>query len=113
MTTVGFGDMVPATPLGRTVAIVTCIIGIVLIAFLISSVSNAMELSSKAKAGLQYLTMVDSRDGQRDTAASVIQSQWRRMRVVGNVQEQFGAAVNAHHMLWRFKESKRSHKICT
>lgn len=55
MTTVGYGDVVPATIFGRLVAMFTAVWGTFLISLLILSVGNIFELNYQETKALNHL----------------------------------------------------------
>ncbi|KAK3252237.1 hypothetical protein CYMTET_38455 [Cymbomonas tetramitiformis] len=77
MTTVGYGDMVPNTSLGRALACILCTLGIILIGFVASLLFSALELSPKAKHAFLMLELVQAQDRREDLAATTIQQHWR------------------------------------
>jgi len=52
ITTVGYGDMVPSTGVGRAISIVMCCAGVVLLGFIYSIVSLSLQVTDKGLAAL-------------------------------------------------------------
>ncbi|GMI18738.1 hypothetical protein TrLO_g14361 [Triparma laevis f. longispina] len=53
ITTVGYGDMVPSTGLGRMISIIMCCAGVVLLGFIYSIVSQSLKVTEKGLAALE------------------------------------------------------------
>ena len=62
ITTVGYGDMVPSTGLGRTISIVMCCAGVVLLGFIYSIVSRSLQVTEKGLAALEVAKLQDLND---------------------------------------------------
>ena len=77
MTTVGFGDMYPATNFGRIVGVVACFIGMILVSLAIVSLTNITEFSVREEKAYKILKQMQARDGQKYKAANVIKNALR------------------------------------
>jgi hypothetical protein len=75
MTTVGFGDFVPKTYLGRVIAILACIWGNFLISLMIISLTVSSEFTVPAhRKAFDFIVREKEEQTHRDNAAKVIQA---------------------------------------
>lgn len=83
-TTVGYGDIVTKTVLGRLAAVLTGIIGISITTLVGGIVTNLMSRSREERLASQYMSAHEGNVEIRDNAARLIQALWRFARVRGN-----------------------------
>lgn len=109
MTTVGYGDEVPLTGVGRVVTVATALLGILIIAFFITSVSNALEVSSKARNAMQWLALQRAEKDRMVAAANMIYSRWKlnKAQREGEVDET-EARATMHTSLFDWKKRARA-----
>lgn len=82
MTTVGYGDVYPVTHLGRLVTIIACIVGAIVLTFLVNAMTNTLEMKPKeGKVSRQIQKMNDIQRHLRSDAQSII-STYLRMIVL-------------------------------
>ena len=78
MTTVGFGDMSPVTPLGRMVAAICAIWGVLIVAVMVAVLTNILSLDSKETQSLLILNKLESKAKIKEAAGKFIRSSlWR------------------------------------
>ncbi len=70
--TVGYGDMYPATALGRTVSVLAAVMGICVIALLVSAVSNMVRMDADEESTMSFLAKRSSEKVLRRLAAQVV-----------------------------------------
>jgi len=77
MTTVGYGDTYPKTPLGRTVAVIASLLAIVLVALTVNAVTERLSLTRDESKVLEFIEDVDARRDRRAAGAHVVAHGWR------------------------------------
>ena len=78
--TVGFGDIVPTTVLGRLCAIILSALGVTVRTIVGGIVTNLMVQSKEQRHVSEYLKIVRNSKGCRHAAARAIQACWRHYR---------------------------------
>lgn len=78
--TVGYGDLVPATPLGRLIAIIAALSGICLIALLVNAVSSYSQLDEEEDRACELLELAE-RNSAKVKAAEALRRDFVRMWV--------------------------------
>jgi hypothetical protein len=73
MTTVGGGDMCPESTMGRITASFTCLLGVMLLGFLFTVISDKLMLSESAQKAVRWVDLSQSRETRQVLAAKVIQ----------------------------------------
>jgi len=76
-TSLGYGDLVPASSFGRLVAVVISATGIVMITVFTGVITNVMVQSREQQFVTEYLNVSSSSRSVRHCAAAVIQAAWR------------------------------------
>ncbi len=79
LTTVGYGDMVPSTGTGRTMSIIMCVFGVILLGFMFAAVSKSLNMSEKATHAMQIYHSEQCLRNEEKAAARVLQ-RWARQR---------------------------------
>lgn len=77
MTTLGYGDVVPVTFFGRFVTGMMSVLGIFLMALLISVIHETLQLSQNEKRILAHIDNAEHYSQRKIAAAKLIQSYWR------------------------------------
>jgi len=77
-TTVGYGETVPGTHMGRTVAATVTLLGINYCSLLTAALSNALSWSPEEKSALNLCNREQARGRVQETAAAVLGLWWRR-----------------------------------
>ena len=78
MTTVGFGDMSPLTPLGRIVAAICAIWGVLILAVMVGVLTHILSLDSSETQSLLILKKLQSRERIKQAAGAYLRvSLWR------------------------------------
>ena len=72
MTTVGYGDVVPLTKIGRFVSAINACIGVVFLSLVIQGVVARVKMSSREQRVVNYMQESDVRHAARSAAARVI-----------------------------------------
>eukprot|EP00002_Diphylleia_rotans_P021940 TRINITY_DN4284_c0_g2_i2.p1 TRINITY_DN4284_c0_g2~~TRINITY_DN4284_c0_g2_i2.p1 ORF type:complete len:460 (+),score=36.66 TRINITY_DN4284_c0_g2_i2:70-1449(+) len=81
MTTVGFGDIVAKSHMGRVLAVVSGALGIILSSFCVTIASQILTLSNHQKFANDIVQIQDSDRRRLHSAATVIQCWWRLLRL--------------------------------
>ncbi|CAF3538674.1 unnamed protein product [Rotaria sp. Silwood1] len=79
-TTVGYGDVTPATYCGRSVATIACIVGILVSALLIAVISQKLVLSRWERYVHNFVLNIELAKAHRHQAANVIIYAWKMGR---------------------------------
>lgn len=74
--TVGYGDVTPKSVCGRTVSVLSGVIGVIITVYIIAIVAQNMELSRSQKRATNFLTKIKLNKDVKNSAASVIQNAW-------------------------------------
>jgi potassium intermediate/small conductance calcium-activated channel subfamily N protein 2 len=64
MTTIGYGEIYPATHLGRLTAIVACIIGVFLLSLFVVALANTVEFELVEEEAYSQVNRARYREGQ-------------------------------------------------
>ena len=72
MTTVGYGDLYPQTHLGRFFAILSCLIGMLLVSYLVVGMSSYLDFTPQERQAYTRIKKLSS--NLRDKAANVIRT---------------------------------------
>eukprot|EP00002_Diphylleia_rotans_P024347 TRINITY_DN4803_c0_g1_i1.p1 TRINITY_DN4803_c0_g1~~TRINITY_DN4803_c0_g1_i1.p1 ORF type:complete len:376 (+),score=72.63 TRINITY_DN4803_c0_g1_i1:795-1922(+) len=81
MTTVGYGDIVASTRMGRIVAVMAGVLGIMLSSFCVAVTSGFLRLSGHQKFAVDWVHKVDMDASHEEAAAVMVQSWWRLMKL--------------------------------
>jgi hypothetical protein len=73
MTTVGYGDTYPQTPLGRYVAIIAALLAVVLVALAVGSVTERLTLTRDESKVLEFIESIRNTQDRKTTAARMLQ----------------------------------------
>lgn len=82
MTTVGYGDMYPQTPMGRYVAIFAALLAVVLVALAVGAVTDRLTLSRDESKVLEFLDNIRSKQERKAVAGRLLQNGWRAYQTV-------------------------------
>ena len=77
MTTVGFGEGYPETHLGRTVGVISCVIGMLLVSLMVVSLTVASEFTAEESKAFYILKRIYANDNAKEKAANVIKTIFR------------------------------------
>ncbi|EKX43121.1 hypothetical protein GUITHDRAFT_110850 [Guillardia theta CCMP2712] len=77
MTTVGYGDIYPKTPMGRYVAIFAALLAVVLVALAVGAVTDRLTLSRDESKVLEFIENIRSKQERKSAAAQMLQHAWR------------------------------------
>jgi len=77
MTTVGFGEGYPETHLGRTIGVISCIIGMLLVSLMVVSLTVASEFTAEESKAFYILKRIYANDNAKEKAANVIKTIFR------------------------------------
>ena len=77
MTTIGYGDWFPLTPLGRVSAVLASLCGLVLTAILISAIMTVFQPNASEAKLLRGLDKMERRKERNHRAANVVMACWR------------------------------------
>jgi len=77
MTTVGFGEGYPQTHLGRTIGVVACVIGMLLVSLMVVSLTVASEFTPEEAKAFYILKRVYANDNAKEKAANVMKTIFR------------------------------------
>jgi len=80
MTTVGYGDIVPATRLGRYAALAISLQGVVFIALIIQGVVARVELNPTEKRIVDFVEATNNTNDVRQKASLVVQTVYRQYK---------------------------------
>jgi len=73
MTTVGYGDTYPQTPLGRYVAIIAALLAVVLVALAVGSVTERLTLTRDESKVLEFIESIRNTQDRKTAAARMLQ----------------------------------------
>jgi len=76
MTTVGYGDYAPISPLGRAACVFTALVGIIMTAFIINIISQSLQLKPLEKEAADWTTEREQDFYLRDLSATFVQHTW-------------------------------------
>lgn len=77
LTTVGFGDISPESPIGRFVSMITALLGIVVASLLVALLTTKLTLSYQEASAHQWILVQTYRLKERNLSARLIQLTWR------------------------------------
>jgi hypothetical protein len=78
MTTVGFGDVVPVTPIGRIIAALCAIWGVLIVAVMVGVLTHILSLTSKETQSLTILKKLQCHSNLKQAAGLYLRSSlWR------------------------------------
>eukprot|EP00327_Prymnesium_parvum_P007412 CAMPEP_0182810298 /NCGR_PEP_ID=MMETSP0006_2-20121128/7653_1 /TAXON_ID=97485 /ORGANISM="Prymnesium parvum, Strain Texoma1" /LENGTH=165 /DNA_ID=CAMNT_0024936161 /DNA_START=778 /DNA_END=1275 /DNA_ORIENTATION=+ len=80
MTTVGYGDFIPKSALGRAIAAIACVTGIVLLALVVTLATDFLSLNGVEARAVRLVQGGILRQAEGQSAASLIQHMWRYKR---------------------------------
>jgi hypothetical protein len=80
MTTVGYGDIYPQTHFGRFFGVVACLIGMLLVSYLIVGMSTLFDFTPQEHRAYEKLKKLTAGDAARHKAANVIKTAMRARR---------------------------------
>eukprot|EP01060_Flectonema_neradi_P002698 TRINITY_DN11712_c0_g1_i1.p1 TRINITY_DN11712_c0_g1~~TRINITY_DN11712_c0_g1_i1.p1 ORF type:complete len:462 (+),score=42.39 TRINITY_DN11712_c0_g1_i1:40-1425(+) len=110
MTTVGYGDLSPTTHLGRLVACLSAVHGLVSSAMLVNVASSLMTLSSKQQKAVDFL--VEGRmSTRREYCALNVVTLYLRYKVAKNSAVRQGLWVEIKHACHAFRRARREHLL--
>jgi voltage-gated potassium channel Kch len=95
MTTIGYGDWFPLTPLGRVSAVLSSLCGLVLTAILISAIMNVFAPDSAEQTLLRGLNKMNRRKERKEHAAKFLLSFYKFQK--GKISR---AAYNVFYSKW-------------
>lgn len=83
MTTIGYGDWYPLTPLGRVSAVLASLCGLVLTAILISAIMNVFQPDSSEAKLMRGLDKMERRKERKERAANMLVAfyRWKKGRM--------------------------------
>lgn len=76
-TTVGYGDTVPTSSGGRVVAAIACIVGLLLVGFIVGAVQQSLSLTDDERAVFNYMELNATHRQLKEDSALVLQRYWR------------------------------------
>ena len=79
MTTVGFGDMSPVTPLGRIVAAVCAIWGVLILAVMVGVLTHILSLDAKETQSILILKKLQSKEKIKEEARKYLRVSLARL----------------------------------
>jgi len=77
MTTVGYGDIYPQTPMGRQVAVIAALLAVVLVALAVGAVTDRLTLSRDESKVLEFIENIRNKQERKIAAAKMLQHGWR------------------------------------
>jgi|EP00802_Teleaulax_amphioxeia_P011823 hypothetical protein len=77
MTTVGYGDIYPQTPMGRQVAVIAALLAVVLVALAVGAVTDRLTLSRDESKVLEFIENIRNKQDRKVAAAKMLQNGWR------------------------------------
>jgi len=77
MTTVGYGDIYPQTPMGRQVAVIAALLAVVLVALAVGAVTDRLTLSRDESKVLEFIENIRAKQDRKILAAKMLQHGWR------------------------------------
>jgi hypothetical protein len=77
MTTVGYGDIYPQTPMGRQVAVIAALLAVVLVALAVGAVTDRLTLSRDESKVLEFIENIRNKQDRKIAAAKMLQHGWR------------------------------------
>mmetsp|Transcript_16133 Transcript_16133/g.25035 ORF Transcript_16133/g.25035 Transcript_16133/m.25035 type:complete len:335 (-) Transcript_16133:169-1173(-) len=106
-TTVGFGDMLPTTHIGRSFAVASTIVGIICTTLLTASTANLLVWTDKETRALTMVKREEARQ-QREVLAVNIISLWWRLRAGGKKLTRKQRAMNPKQLLRQWQQTKQT-----
>ncbi|KYQ99752.1 hypothetical protein DLAC_03695 [Tieghemostelium lacteum] len=70
----------PSTFFGRVGAIMSCVLGLLLLAVLVENFSRLMQANSHQKPLLNHITLLELQEKEKESAARLIQTVWKRWK---------------------------------
>lgn len=104
LTTVGLGDVVPATKLGRVAVVINSCAGIAFYALVVNIIVANVSLSPQETRIVEFVKRVGLTKTCKASAAKVIQTCWRQYRI--NVSLNLHATTHIHSLQPRVSCSK-------
>merc|ERR1712216_511474 len=80
MTTVGYGDIYPQTPMGRQVAVIAALLAVVLVALAVGAVTDRLTLSRDESKVLEFIENIRNKQDRKIAAAKMLQHGQRAER---------------------------------
>jgi hypothetical protein len=77
MTTVGYGDIYPQTPMGRYIAVIAALLAVVLVALAVGAVTDRLTLSRDESKVLEFIDNIRNKQERKVAAAKMLQNGWR------------------------------------
>lgn len=77
MTTVGYGDVYPQTHFGRFFGVLSCILGMLLVSYLIVGMSSLFDFTPQEHRAYEKLKKLSATDHAKQKAANVIKTLFR------------------------------------
>ncbi|UJR10627.1 hypothetical protein I4U23_014824 [Adineta vaga] len=113
-TTIGYGDIVPSTYCGRTIAAITGIIGVFSTALLVAVISQKLELSRSEKYVHNFVASIDLAKAHKHQAANVVKYGWKvwflkqkgKHMIIQYIQAQRQLLTSIHYMR-KIKQQQR------
>ena len=74
LTTLGYGDMVPITWLGRLGAVMSCMMGIVITSIVVAVLTNLMIPASYQQRAIDYLLRIKAQEAEKHAVVKFMQA---------------------------------------
>lgn len=77
MTTVGYGDIYPQTHFGRFFGVIACIIGMLLVSYLVVGMSSLLDLSPQEQKAYAKIKKLTTKDNVAEKIINVIKMRFK------------------------------------
>jgi len=110
-TTVGYGDITPSTHLGRIIASISIVVGLVMTALLTAALANALELSYEEYSAINLCDREIAKQTLMVKAVKIVQIWWKRRQLRREGLRAGKKIENYTFDVWKVKqEFKRAQK---